>query len=163
MDKNHDDQCARVKDPKMGLFSSANSHNQPTTRNPVICQFRRKARLISTLLPVSYANSKICATASMDVANAPARQLFWAGSQPPDARVWASVNSHFSAFSIWMCRVLNTLLLIAFSKKNWQNLKPCGEEQFLGEATAKNEMVMPPETSCKRCRTVLKRHVNPCN
>ena len=65
MDKNHDDQCARVKDPEMGLFSSANSYNQLTTRNPVICQFRRKVRLISTLLPVSYANSKICATDSM--------------------------------------------------------------------------------------------------
>ena len=25
MDKNHDDQCARVKDPEMGLFSSARS------------------------------------------------------------------------------------------------------------------------------------------
>ena len=59
-----------------------------------------------------------------------------------------------------MSGVLNTLLLIAFSKKNWQNLKPCGEEQFLGEATAKNEMVMPPETSCKHCKADLRRRAN---
>jgi len=58
MDKNHDDQCARVKDPEMGLFSSANSYNQPTTRIGVICQFAENVHFISPAFAVSYKKLK---------------------------------------------------------------------------------------------------------
>ena len=46
----------------MELFSSADSYNRTTTRNPIICQFRRNAHFIRPVLLVIYEKGRNCTT-----------------------------------------------------------------------------------------------------
>ena len=45
--------------PKTTQFSRVGAYNPPTTRKPVICQFRKNTRLISVLIVAIYEKVKI--------------------------------------------------------------------------------------------------------
>jgi len=57
----------RAEHAEMGLFPPANPYNRATTRIGVICQFAKKAHLISTVLSASYENSRIRATYGREI------------------------------------------------------------------------------------------------
>jgi hypothetical protein len=52
-------QCAHAEHPEMDPFSSVAAYNPKTTVQPVICQFRKKAHLISHVFAVNYKKVKI--------------------------------------------------------------------------------------------------------